>query len=333
MSLPLIRNQCCHLASILIAVAIITGRTAANEALKVPRLPDWLAGKAELLPPITSEDLTKLEMAWPKIQSSDVIGSEPPEYWAGLQSIVDLGEKTSLALVWMFAKEAPRLNPSAGIRKSHFLSMVLSKDSISGHWMLPLLRYRIQWMDSLLARGEQGQFEMLIDELGAIQGYMNVRGEESDYQLVMDFIAKLAASNDTARRRLSMLLEPEYDAQARANDKWRKQNRPQPYAYHEMAKLMLTARGGDLTKAAKALAGQIDSLSWAFPQLNQINASRSMTNDSALEFANPAIVASKAKKSPGVATGETISSTLWGIVVVGIVAAMGLACCALKMRK
>lgn len=199
---------CCGLISCLLS-SVETSVFAQQARESTPPVPLWLAGQKDLLPPLTLEELSMMEQAWPKLQVSDVMGNEPPEYWTALQTVVDLGERSSFALVWLYAKDPPRLNPSAGIQKSHFLRTALLRDTISGRWMLPLLRCRLQWMEGLLVRRELGQLEALIEELEAIQGYMNTRGEDHDDQRVMDFIAKLAASNDTMKRRLSMFLKPQ----------------------------------------------------------------------------------------------------------------------------
>jgi hypothetical protein len=305
-------------------------RAFAQAAEQSPATPVWLAGRGDLLPPITAHELNKMEKAWSLLQVSDVMGNEPPEYWHALQTVVELDKKASLALVWLYAKDPPRLNPSVGIRNSRLVLRTLSDDTISESWLLPLLRFRLQWMEGLLSRREHAQLEALIDEIPSIQGYMNSRGEEGDYRMVMDFIAKLGASSEVARQRLSMLLEPKYDAQARADDEWRKRTRPQLYAYHEMAKLTLTARGGDLTKAAKLLSGQIDSLSWAFPQASAVP---TKTTASMQGASNHATSAATTKKPTASTSEEPASSTPWSIIIVLLVVATGLLWLLVKNRK
>ena len=127
-----------------------------------------------------------------------------------------------------------------------------------------------------------------------------------------------------------MLLEPQYDVQARADDEWRKRTRPQLYAYHEMAKLSLTARGGDLTKAAKLLSGQIDSLSWAFPQASAVPSKAAASTQGASNHATFAGTATKPAAAP---SKEPASSTPWGIIVVLTVAATGLLWLLFKRRS
>ncbi len=302
----------------------------AQSPRELPPLPLWLGDRRDLLPPLTTNEVSKMEQAWPRLQVSDVPGNEPPEYWEALQTVVELGENASLALVWLYAKDSSRLNPMAAHRR--LLLRVLSNDTISSRWLLPLLRHRLEWMEGLVNQGQFAQVEAMADELSAIQGYMNTRSEVSDYRKVMDFIAKLAASSDVARQRLSMLLEPRYDEQSRAADEWRNRKQPHLYAYHEMAKLTLTARGGDLSKAAKLLVGQIDSLVWAFPQARRATNRLSKSSDPTQGTLTHR-PSSTGKNLGATAANEPIRTAPWSMVVVLIVATFGLLWLLLKRRE
>lgn len=285
----------------------------------MPTPPSWLADKRELLPNVTEEQLTRMAQAWPSLQVSDVVPAKMPDaYWNALKTVVDLNENAALAIVWFYAQDTPRFGPLADTRKSVWLNL-LSKDSTSHRWVLPILRYRLKWIIGLLERGEHEQISQLGDELSSIHSYMNIQGDENEGQDVLNIIAKVAASNQVIKAQLSSLLEPRYDANARASVKHvRTTDRKHLYRYHEWAKLTLACRDHSIEDAAKLLEGQIDSLRLSAPPA-----------------ANPASSPpSGSKRAPKPAPSEDpTSSTPWSVIVVLIVAATGLLWLLVKKRK
>lgn len=296
-----------RIISLSILLAVMTASCAFAQAAQAssPPIPSWLTDKTDLLPKVTMDEYTRMESAWPRLQLSDAVGRKPSQdYWDALKTVVDLGEKAELALVWLYAQDASRLKLPGAFQKIYMFERVFSRDTTSDRWMLPLLRYRLLWMEELLNRGDHKQLESLGEELGEIQGYMNTRGEESDYRNVMNLIAKLTASNKVLRGRLSMLVEPSYDANARERDQWRKSTMPRLYAYHEMAKLLLASRDRPMEEAAKSLAGQIDSLAGFFPSL-----------DAALQAKQPKIT-KQPKEQPSISIIKNRGWLAWLLIVI-----------------
>jgi hypothetical protein len=277
-----------------------------------PPIPEWIENRRDLLPPINLGEFLLMKKSWESIQISDVEFNPPPRYWEGLEAIASMGEKAVEALVWLYVQEPPRLNPELGVRDEYLIRTVFLNDTTSVRWVLPLLRYRLQWMEGLLVRREYDRLLQLCDELGAIQGYLNIRGDEQDYRNVMDFISKLASANDALKKRLSALVGPDYDAAV--DESRRKARRQQLFPYHEWAKLALTSRKGTAQHSDKTEA--------ATTQGNKINL-KPAPSPNGLE----------AKPTTATPSEEPTSSTPWSIIVVLIVAASGLLWLLVKKRQ
>lgn len=307
---------CIGLFATLVVGSLLNAQTVLGTT---PVLPSWLADKRELLPNVTEEQLTQMAQAWPSLQVSDVVPAKMPDaYWNALKTVVDLNENAALAIVWFYAQDTPRFGPLADTRKSVWLNL-LSKDSTSHRWVLPILRYRLKWISGLLERGEHEQISQLSDELSSIHSYMNIQGEENEAQDVQNLIARLAASNQVINTQLASLLEPQYDANARASAKYvRTTYRKHLYRYHEWAKLTLACRDHSIEDAAKLLDGEIDSLRLATPVAENPVSSQPPTSK---------------KTSEPVPNSKPNSSTRWSVIAVLIVAATGLLWLLVKKRK
>ena len=278
-----------------------------------PPLPSWVAGRSDLLPEITLSEYNIMKDVWPKTQLEHMaIFNPPPEFWESLQIVAEMGEKSVQALVWLYVQDPPRINPEGEVRDEYLIRTVFLNDTTSVRWVLPILRYRLQWMESLLARGEHERLLKVCDELGAIQGYLNIRGDEEDYRNVMNFINRLALVNDNLRRRLDVFVGPEYDVEL---DKLRRIGRSQQLLpYHEWAKLALSSRkdpakNGGGTEDASTLG---NSTSKASPLVHKPH---------------------EAKLIESTPIDESISTTLWSMIVVMIVAVTGLLWLLVKKRK
>ena len=230
-----------------------------------PKPPSWLSGHAELLPPVTSAELEAIANAWPHLCVEGRFRSEVD--WQAFKTVADMGAQAEFALVWLYAQEEPMGYPWPHGRRAYMLRM-LTDDTVSEPWFIPLLRFRIGWIkdhfhDHPLNLDESDD---LCSEIGAIQGYVNKRGLDNDLNLLMALVAALAESNETVRYRLDCLLEPAYSEKERATDQWRRKTRPHPYAFHEHALLQLTARNTTLAEAVEHLSGRLDSLAWSLPK-------------------------------------------------------------------
>ena len=240
-----------------------------------PSIPSWLDGRGELLPNLTMETISRIESAWPKLELSDTGFTRPSqEYLDALRVFVELGEQGVLALVWIYAQEPPRLAPYKAISKSGLIRTVFLRDTTSEKWVLPLLRHRLKWMENLSSAGNHVELSRLGDELGAIQGYMNVRGEDQDFRNVMDLINNLAVTNDAIRQELGVLIGEKYERTI--DESRRKSQRAKLFPYHEWAKLALASRleaqdSGPKAEAVMPIKDKSNVVPQVSPQAPKLN--------------------------------------------------------------
>lgn len=200
-----------------VLVIILGAVIGPNVCGQSPSLPSWLSGHENLLPPITTNEFETIAKAWPHLCVEGRFRNE--DDWQAFSTVASMGDHAEFALVWLYAQNKP-----IGYLRPYRRSQILEKlydDSVSEPWLIPLLRHRVKWIgehfNELQLIGDE--LTDLCSELGAIQGYVNARGLESDLNAVMSLVEALAKSNDTIRSQLSPLLEPEYSKEGRKTGK------------------------------------------------------------------------------------------------------------------
>jgi hypothetical protein len=166
--------------------------------------PKWMADHPELLPKVTPDIIERLRGAWKGLQISDTALPNPPQsFFDAVRTILELEDYCIPGFVWIYAEDIPK--PLAEDRlslreKASMLNDVFALDPASEKWMLPLLRLKLDWLERLLKAGQLDTAPISHEEIGAIEGYMNMRGTHADIDRVHELMSEIAASGTNLGR-------------------------------------------------------------------------------------------------------------------------------------
>lgn len=279
-------------------------------AVRAAEVPVWLADAKELLPVVPDALIEEVRSLREGLQTMTEMGPIPESYYKAALRIVELRDQASLAMIHLYAEEVPRLrwnDPPATRRPAEILRGVFLHDTVSTRWVLPLLRNRLGWIESSLRSGRLDESGVFTDELGAIEGFMNIRGTPEDLMRVHDLMREIAQTKTRLARSL-LWVPTESEDEKKANEGRRTSHQRHIQPYYLKFLPILEERERELKR--KGIASDITT------KLNSLRSSR-------LTEAKPAPTPNE----------EPASSTPWSIIVVLILAALGLLWLLVKKRK
>lgn len=273
--------------------------------------PAWLADAKGLLPAVPDAVIEEVRSLRDGLRTNTEMGPAPESYYKAALGIVELQDQASLAMIYLYAEEVPRLrwnDPPATRRPADIIAGVFLHDTISTKWVLPLLRHRLGWIESSVRSGRLDESGVFTDELGEIEGYMNTRGTREDLMRVHDLMREIAQTNTRfARNMLWVPTESEDEKKANASRRTSHQRHLEPY-YIKYVRI-LEERERELKR--KGIATEITT------KLNSLRTAK---------FADTIPTTTTPSEEP-------TSSTPWSIIIVLIVAATGILWLLVKNRQ
>ena len=162
------------------------------------QMPAWLAGQKDLLPPVPMETVQEMRSIREGLNSPPELGPTPESYYKAVQRIVELGDQASLGMIYLYVEDVPRQlwNKNAARRRpANIIRNVFLDDTVTTKWVLPLLRYRLSWIESSLRSGKLDQSGAFPEEIEAIEGFMDIRGDPADLKQVHDLRLEISESD------------------------------------------------------------------------------------------------------------------------------------------
>jgi len=228
-------TKCGHSHRLLVCLIWFSASFLSSLQGGTPRLPTWLDGKKHLLPEIDSGIVDKMRTHFEAIADQSDVGGPSAAFYAAAERITALREQASLAMLWVYAEDLPRINRDAAPiarKRSTVIHEVFHRDRFTVSWVVPLLRQRLDWAEAHFKAGRLDQIDFNDDELGAIEGYLNIRGDPADLKRVHDLMRRIAASE--TRFAASMLWVPdESESEVKANQSRRERASERTRAYYQ----------------------------------------------------------------------------------------------------
>jgi hypothetical protein len=281
--------------------------------VRAAETPAWLADAKELLPAVSDATIEEMRSLHAEIREVPEMGPIPESYYKAALRVVELRDQASLAMIHLYVEEVPRLrwnDPPATRRPAEILRGVFLTDTVATQWVLPLLRHRLGWIESSLRSGRLDESGLFPEEMGAIEGYMNIRGTSEDLMRVHDLMREIAQSKTRfAKNMLYVPTESEDEKKANEHRRTSRQRHLKPYYMSFLP--VLEERERELKR--KGIASEITT------KLDALRSGKSPESKSTPTTSSP--------------SEKPTSSTPWSIIVVLIVAALGLLWLVLKNRK
>jgi hypothetical protein len=162
------------------ALLAATGLSASGES---PALPDWLAGKESLMPPVPPSTIDAMRVLLKKIntlEEVDVYNAHPSaEDLDTASKIIALGEGAGNALVWFYVEPLHPLGREDFEKCAHEKAAILGHlchDPIVAKWMLPILREHLSYFEGHLKDPHFFETVMSLKDIQSMSVYLDSAG-------------------------------------------------------------------------------------------------------------------------------------------------------------
>jgi hypothetical protein len=172
-------------ASLKLAVSLLllgfTGLTPATLSAEPVTLPEWAKPIESSLPKISPDVISEVdEIYWYNVCNEEyrALPNRKAQYQSNEMRMVELKEQAGQAMIWQYLK-------STDHGGSPRVLSGLAKDREVAAWLMPILRFRIEWLKKAISDDEmKGYFEKhrIAWEIGEIEEYLFSQGEFSDIE-------------------------------------------------------------------------------------------------------------------------------------------------------
>lgn len=164
-------------------------------------VPSWMANRGDLLPKVSPQVMTTFKSILPHLMLSDDARDIPESFWSAARQVLELGENASLPFVWMYVDESVQASDVErfGKEKERILHIV-SMDPIAGNWLVPIIRFRMDWVRMNLKAGTLDRIPFTADELSGMEALIIVQGTRADLENIRNLREELRASGATVAK-------------------------------------------------------------------------------------------------------------------------------------